>query len=263
MGLHPGVGDAAIHQPGVQLLVALRPHARREEPLAHDADLVLDLALLPAGRRRAGDGLDEVVPAHLQKAAVVAPLAADEHRVHRRLHVVVDPARAGALEEREGPVVRVEHHLLALARIGAHEQHPAVAEPDVGHLRDGRDAVDQHHLVAPVELVALARREAQRHEGRRRRRVLPPRPVHREAPNRVVAARVAQPPQLLENPHQRQPLPPRPTCVTGEDPVEPLPPRPDLRLRLDVPLVHERRLVAPDDLAHRIARDVQLPGRSP
>ena len=134
MAMRLGVGDALVEQPGVQLLVALDPQPRREEALAHQPDLVLDLALLPARRRRAGDRLDQVVAAHLQEAAIVGALLADEDRLHRRLHVVVDAARAGALEEGERPVVGVEHHLLRLARIGPHEQHPAVAEPDVGDL---------------------------------------------------------------------------------------------------------------------------------
>ena len=158
-----------IEQPGVQLVVALDPQPRREEALAHQPDLVLDLTLLPARRRRAGDRLDQVVAAHLQEAAIVGALLADEDRLHRRLHVVVDAARAGALEEGERPVVGVEHHLLRLARIGPHEQHPAVAEPDMRHLHRHRHAVDQDDLVAPVELVGLARREAQRHVGFRRR----------------------------------------------------------------------------------------------
>jgi hypothetical protein len=91
-------------------------------------------------------------------ANVVGPLLANEDRVDRRLHVVVDPARAGALEEGEGPVVGVEHHLLRLARVRTDEQHPAVAEPDMRDLHRHRRAGDQHNLVAPVELVGLARR---------------------------------------------------------------------------------------------------------
>ncbi len=103
--------------------------------------------------------------AHLQEAAVVGALAPDEDRVHRGLHVVVDPALAGAAEEGERPVVGVEDHLLALARVGPHEQHARVAEPDVGDLdRRGR-AADQHDLVAPVELVGLTGGEDERHEG--------------------------------------------------------------------------------------------------
>ena len=102
MGMGLGVGDAPVDQPGVQFVVALEPQPRREEALAHEADLVLDLALLPAGRRRAGDRVDEVMGAHLQEAAIVLPVLADEDRLDRRLHVVVDAARAGALEEGEG-----------------------------------------------------------------------------------------------------------------------------------------------------------------
>ena len=86
------------------------------------------------------DRLDQIVAAHLQKAAIVEPVFADEDRLHRRLHVVVDAAPAGALEQREGPVVGVEHHLLGLARIGPHKQHAAVTQPDVGDLHGHRHA---------------------------------------------------------------------------------------------------------------------------
>ena len=88
MGMRLGPGDAFVHQPGVQLVVALDPQPRREEALADEADLVLDLALLPARRRRAGDGLDEMMRAHLEEAAIVLPVLADEDRLHRRLHVM-------------------------------------------------------------------------------------------------------------------------------------------------------------------------------
>jgi hypothetical protein len=42
-----GVGDRLIQQPSVELLVALHAEPRAEEALAHEADLVLDLSLLP------------------------------------------------------------------------------------------------------------------------------------------------------------------------------------------------------------------------
>ena len=67
----PGIGNAAVEQPGVQLLEALNPQPGREEALAHHTNLVLDLALFPAGRRRAHHRLDQIVTAHLQEAAVV------------------------------------------------------------------------------------------------------------------------------------------------------------------------------------------------
>ena len=83
------------------------------------------------------------MPAHPQKAAVELAVFADKHGFDGRLHVVVDAARAGSFEEGEGAVVRVEHHLLGLARIGAHEQHAAVAQPDMRHLDGDRHPVDQ------------------------------------------------------------------------------------------------------------------------
>jgi hypothetical protein len=63
------------------------------------------------------------MPGHLEKATVVGALLADEDGVHRRLHVVVDAAPACSLEEREGAIMSVEHHLLALTRISPHEHH--------------------------------------------------------------------------------------------------------------------------------------------
>jgi hypothetical protein len=50
----------------------------------------------------------------------------------------------------------IEHHLLRLARIGPHEQHPAVAKPDMGDLHDHRHAAQHDDFMAPVELVGLA-----------------------------------------------------------------------------------------------------------
>ena len=206
MGMRLSPCDAFVHEPSVQLVIALDAQARREEALAHEADLVLDLALLPARRRRASDRLDKMVRAHLEEAAIVLPILADEDRLHRRLHVVVDAARAGAPEEGERPLVRVENHLLRLTRIGAHEHHAAVAKTDVRDLHGRRHPVHHDDLVAPVELVGLARRERQRNIDARRlaRPLLAPGPGI--AANRVITALIAKPPQLLEDPNERQPL---------------------------------------------------------
>jgi hypothetical protein len=129
------------------------------------------------------------------------------------------------------------------------------------HLDRGGDAVDQHHLVAPVGLIGLARLEAQRHEGRRRRRrrALAPPPRRRVAPHRVVPALVAERAKLLVHPHQRQPVPRRPRRIGRQQTVELVAPGPDLRLRLNLALVVERRRLGPQDLAHRVARNVQVP----
>src|SRR5271163_4484607 len=89
MGVRFRPAQTSVEQPGVQLVIALEPPPRREEAFAHEADLVLDLALLPARRGRAGDRLDEMARAHLEEAAIVLAVLADEDRLHRRLHVVV------------------------------------------------------------------------------------------------------------------------------------------------------------------------------
>ena len=104
-----------------------------------------------------------MVAAHLQEAAIVEPVLADEDRLDRRLHVVLDAAPAGALEQRETPRPWAsKHHLLRLARIGTYEQHAAVTEPDMSDLYDHGHAAEQDDLVAPVELVGFTRCEAQR-----------------------------------------------------------------------------------------------------
>jgi hypothetical protein len=40
--------QALVEKPSVQFVIALEPQPRRKEALAHEPDLVLDLALLPA-----------------------------------------------------------------------------------------------------------------------------------------------------------------------------------------------------------------------
>jgi hypothetical protein len=193
-----------LQQPGVHLVVGLEPQPRREEALADKPDLVLDLALLPARCRRAGDRLDEIVTAHLQEAAIVEAVLTHKDAVHRGLHVVVDAAPTCSLEQREGPVVGIEHHLLRLARIGAHEQHPAVAEPDVGHLHDHRRAAQQDDFVAPIELISFTRRKAQRYVGRSCRLTAILGPSFGVPPHSIVAAIIAPLAELLEDPDQRQ-----------------------------------------------------------
>ena len=204
MAMRLGVGNAFVEQPGVQLVQVFEPQPRREEAFPDQPDLVLDLALLPARGRRAGDRIDQVVAAHLQEAAIVAAILADEDRLDRRLHVVVDAAAAGALEQGERPVVGVEHHLLRLARIGPREQHAAVAKPDMGDLHDHRHAVEQDDLVAPVELVGFSGRKAQRDIGRSGRLPALLAPSPGVTPHGIVTAVIAAPAQLFEDPDQRQ-----------------------------------------------------------
>ncbi len=209
--------------------------------------------------------------AHLLEPAVVGALLAHEDRIHRRLPSplslgpmaqqwldVVDAARTGAFVEGEGTVMRVEHHLLGLARIRPHERHPAVAEPHVGDLDRYGDAVDQHDLVAPVELVGLARIEAQRHERRRPSRAAFAPPGRGVSPDSVIAAIVAHTAEVLEDPQQRHPLAEAARSIRGEEPLELLAPGPELRMRLNAALVLERGLLGPQNLPHNLPRQLQL-----
>jgi hypothetical protein len=198
------------------------------------------------------------VSAHLLEAAVVGAVLADEDRVHGRLHVVVDPARAGAPEEGERLVVGVEDHLPRLARIGPHERHPAVAEADVGDLHRRRHPVDQDGLVAPVELIRFAGVETQRDICRSRRLTLGLHPRGRVAPHGIVANVVTKRPELLENPDAGQPLALRLPGILHQNPVEFSAPRPDLRPRLDPALIGELGHAGSHHFPYGLPRHPQL-----
>src|SRR5271157_57965 len=259
MAMRLGVGDAFIEQPSVHLVVGLEPQPWREEALTDEPDLVLDLTLLPARCRRAGDRIDKVMTAHLQEAAIVEAILADEDRLHCGLHVVVDAASAGSLEQGEGAVVRIEHHLLRLARIGAHEQHATVAEPDVGNFYDHRRAAQQDDFVAPVELVGFAGSEAQWDVGCCRRLPVLLGPSSGIAAHGIVAAVIAAPAQFLENPDQRQLLAGSLGRVPCQQFVEIRRPPPQLRPGLDRALVLECGLARAKHLADRIPGHLQVP----
>jgi hypothetical protein len=128
------------------------------------------------------------------------------------------------LNRAECPVVGVEHHLLRLARISSHEQHAAMAEPDVRHLHGHRRAAQQNDLVAPVELVGFTWREAQRHIGRGRRGAPLLAPPSGVAPHGVVAAGITAATQA----DQRQALPRRLTFIRNQQLIELVAPGPIL-----------------------------------
>src|SRR5690606_9143227 len=122
MGMMLGPATTLGLQPPVELGEAGEPEPRLEEAAPDRLDLLLDLALLPSRRRRAGGRLDHVMIGHDQEAAVEHTLLAGEHARHRRLHIIVDAASRHAAEESERPGMGIEQHLLALTRIG----------PDIG-----------------------------------------------------------------------------------------------------------------------------------
>lgn len=168
------------------------------------------------------------------------------------LHVVVDAAGAGAFEQGERPVVGVEHHLLRLSRIRPGKQHTAVAEPNVSDLHDHCGAAQQHHLVAPVELVGFAWGKTQRDIGGRGRLPAFLAPAPGVTPHRIVTALVAPPAQLLEDPDQRQLFPSGFSHVRRKQPVKFYCPSSELWLRLHLPLILEGRLSRPQNLPDRV-----------
>lgn len=85
--VRPGMVDASVFEPGIQLGIRSELRPRHEEPPPERTHLVLDLAFLPARSWGACHRLDQLVPAHLLKAAVVSAILADKDRVYRRLRV--------------------------------------------------------------------------------------------------------------------------------------------------------------------------------
>jgi len=103
---------------------------------------------------RAGDRLDEMMRTEPRQPPVILAGSTDEDGLHRRLRVVVDaPGGGHPAVEGKRPVVSVEHHLLRLAEMGAHEHSRICATLTA----TGSAILDG--LVTPVELVGLARIE--------------------------------------------------------------------------------------------------------
>ncbi len=182
--------------------------------------------------------------AHLQEAPIVLASPAHEDRLNRRLHVVVDAAPAHAAIELERLVVGVEHQLLGLAEVSAHERHPAVRQLHVRRFDGQRQTLQGDRFVAPVELVGLARGKAHRHKRPRRNPCpfLPPRLD--EAVHTVVRTVIAAPTQLLEQPLRRPPLAPWQSGFLLEHLVENRHPLTELRHWLHAASVSELGLPA-------------------
>ena len=158
----------------------------------------------------------------------------------------------------------------AIGDIRTRMQRPEQSKPDIPletGVRQNRTLLQQKLLTgrAPCEfeLVGFAGRKRQGNVGFRRRARVLLAPASRIAANSVVAALVAERPQLLRKcgsaSAARAPAPRR----SPSEPVERLRPRPELRPRLDLAFIGKRRLPRPQDPPHRIARQSQGPARSP
>ncbi len=102
---------------------------------------------------------------HLLETAVVAAFLAGESGPNRRLHNIVDTPGASAAKEGDGPIMRFKNKLLALAHIDPGKHHAALAKPDMGNLHRDCHAIDQHDIMAAVELIRLTRPIIERHIG--------------------------------------------------------------------------------------------------
>jgi hypothetical protein len=150
--------------------------------------------------------------------------------------------------------MRVEHQLLGLAEIGAHERHPAVRQLHVRRLDGQRQALERDRLVAPVELIRLAGREAQRHKRLYRNPcpLVPPR--FREPVHAVVRAVIAAAAQLFEQPLGRSTLPPGQFGFFLQNLDQNLNPLAQLWRRLNTALIPKLSGLAADTL-RTVARD--------
>ena len=70
--------------------------------------------------------LEDIVVRHRQEAHVDLPLLTTADTIHRRLHVVVNPALWHTAEDPECMPVGVKQHLVGLQGIGSQEKGPAV-----------------------------------------------------------------------------------------------------------------------------------------
>src|SRR5271170_534383 len=254
-----GVGDALVLQPRIQLGQALHPRLGPEKLVPQIADLVLDLAFLPTRSGSAGHRFDQMVRAHLQKAAIVPARLADEDRLDRGLHVVVDAAPADPAVELKRLVMGVEHQFLGLAKIYSDERHTAVRQLHVRRLDRQRESLERDRLVAPVELVGFPWLEAHRHisMGGNSGPFLTPELC--EAMHAVVRAVISAPTKLFEQPLRRTALPLRQLGFRLENLRQRIDPNAKLRRRLNVPSVFELGSEASDHLANRRPRHRKRP----
>src|SRR5271170_7245475 len=91
-------------------------------------DVLLDLPLLPTGRRIAELRLEQEVADHGCEPCVDLAVLAAPDFVDRSAHVVVDASPGNAAQHAEGVVMSVEQHLVGLLRVGPEEESAAAGQ---------------------------------------------------------------------------------------------------------------------------------------
>src|SRR3546814_13986452 len=110
MGMMLGPASALGLQPPVELGKAGEPEPRLEEAASDCLDLLLDPALLPSRRRRAGGRPDHVMIGHDQEAPVEHTPLPGAHGRHPRLHILVDTPPRPPPHKPERPGTRSNTH---------------------------------------------------------------------------------------------------------------------------------------------------------
>ncbi len=175
--------DAAPFQPRVQGLEIGKAWHGLPEPMARVLDILLNLSLFPAGCWIAEVRIEQVVAGHGQEAGIDLALFAATNPVHRRPHVVVDPALRHAAQNPEPMVMGVEQHLVRLERIRPDEEGAAVRQLDVRNLQLGPLTAQDRPVLAPVELESFPARKDQRNERASPTALLLPLPVSLPGPD--------------------------------------------------------------------------------
>ena len=169
---HPPQIEAALFQPSIQRGKVGEVRHALQHLMAGISNVLLDLPLLPSGRRIAEVELIDIVVRHGEEAHVDLPLLAAADAIHRRPHVVVNPTTRHAAKDAERVPVGIEQHLMGLQRIGTQQKGPAVRQLDMGHLQLRALAAQNRKVFAPVKLEGFARIKMQRHKGPAPRRLL-------------------------------------------------------------------------------------------
>ena len=129
---------------------------------------------------------------------------------------------------------------------------------DMRDLHRYRRAVDQHNLMAPVELIGFAGGETQRNERTNRSCRPIALPDTAIAPHSIVTALVTEIAQGLEDPDQRQPFAARFGLIRCQQLIQRILPGTDPRQRLLAAFVTELRRLRSQNLPDNLPRNPQL-----
>jgi hypothetical protein len=157
--------QALVMKPCIEFFKAFKSWAGRKQPATHILYLLLNLPFLPASRWSAGNWLNKIVTAHLDKPFIEDSLLATQYLVHRSRQIVIDPTPANPAKKRKCAVMAIKDHLLALTGISHNKKLPAVAEPKMSNIYLLDKATQNSPFITPVELVCIPWRKAQRNKG--------------------------------------------------------------------------------------------------